>query len=437
MKKLILSLLTIIGFAATGYGQIFSQNFSGTSTLSDYVNAAGEPNKFTAINGGAANTVSISSGALRFTKTGGNSAYFNRGAVTAANFAGPPTVLKISFSFHAVSSTVGGTTQAQFYVGSGFANSATAPTGANAHSRLVFNFGTNNDFSMNSSTAPTTQTSLYNTKQNITWVINNSGSTITYLTPDGLTNKTLANDKWDVYVGSTSVPVLADRDGLSNSTAGEGKDNALQNIYFGYPSASASNATIEIDDILINDQTTVLPVSLTSFTAKANLQNIDLAWSTASEKDNARFDILRSGDGKTFDKIGEVKGNGTTDAANNYAFVDKNALPGVNYYQLSQVDFNGNTSASKVEAVKSNVAASTFKVAANKQDAVVKLTVFAANEGKATFKIYDLNGRKISEQTLNLSKGYSNMSIPFNGGNGLHIASLTTANEIVTQKFIQ
>ncbi len=437
MKKLILSLLLIIGITTAGFAQIFSQNFSGTSNLVDYVDVAGASNKFTAISGGAANVVSITGGALRFTKTGGNTGYFNRGAIPAANFAGPPSVLKISFSFQAVSSAIGGTTQAQLYIGSSFANSATVPTGTNTHSRLVFNFGTANDFSMNSSTSPTTETIYYTTKQNITWVINNSGSAISYTTPDGVTTKSLANDKWDVYVGATSTPVLADRDGLTNATPGNGKDNALENIYFGYPSGSASNATVEFDDILINDQTTVLPVYLTSFTAKANAQNIDLAWATASERNNSHFDILRSTDGKTFGKIHEVKGNGTTAIAQNYRFTDRNALPGTSYYQLRQVDHNGNGTLSESVAVKSNVAASNFKVTSNAQDGAVKLTIFAANEGKATLKIYDLNGRKLAEKEINLSKGYTTETLQLNTGKGLHIASLTTATETLTQKFIR
>ncbi|MFN0257373.1 T9SS type A sorting domain-containing protein [Pedobacter ureilyticus] len=199
---------------------------------------------------------------------------------------------------------------------------------------------------------------------------------------------------------------------------------------------SGTATQFRLDDIQVNSLS-VLPVTLTSFTAKANLQNIDLTWSTASEKDNARFDVLRSGDGKTFHKIGEVKGNGTTDVAHNYTFVDKDALPGVSYYQLNQVDFNGNVTPSAVEAVKSNVAASNFKVTSNKQEGIVKLTVFAANEGKATFKVYDINGRKVKEKELSLNKGYSQISVPFNSANGLHIASLTTATETVTQKFIQ
>ncbi|RYF11966.1 MAG: T9SS type A sorting domain-containing protein, partial [Flavobacteriales bacterium] len=373
--------------------------------------------------------ISFTNNSLLFTKTAGGTGYASRNT----NFSPvAPTVLKIAFSFQLSGNTnvVSKTTQAQLYIGSSVNNSATVPTGSNVHSKLVFNFESANNFSISASTAPQATTPSYGTKQNVIWVINNSGGDITYKAPDGTTSKLLANNKWDLYVGaSSSTPVIADRTALTNGVA-------LQQLYFAYDTAS-ENGVIEIDDILINDQTTVLPVSLTSFTAKANLQNVDLAWATASEKENARFDVLRSGDGKTFTKIGDVNGAGTTDAAKNYAFTDKNALPGTSYYQLRQVDNDGKPTLSEIVSVKSNVAASNFKVASNRQGGNVRLTVFAANEGKATFKIYDLNGRKLVVQELTLNKGYSNISIPFNGGTGLHIASLTTANETATQKFIQ
>ncbi|WP_199121142.1 T9SS type A sorting domain-containing protein [Pedobacter sp. ASV28] len=194
--------------------------------------------------------------------------------------------------------------------------------------------------------------------------------------------------------------------------------------------------TSRVDNVTISNYE-VLPVSLSSFTATANLQNVDLAWSTAGEKNNSHFDILRSGDGKTFTKIDEVKGAGTTDATKNYTYIDRNALPGISYYQLKQVDNDGTPSLSDVAVVKSNVGTSNFRIFSNKQEGTVKLIIFAANEGKGSLKIYDLNGRKLTEQQLSLSKGYTNVSVPFNGANGLHVASLTTATETVTQKFIQ
>ena len=429
MKKLILSLLLTTVITATGYAQIFSQNFNSSATVADYVNAAGASNKFTAIGSGTNNVASITSGALRFTKTGSGTAHFVRNA----SFPGPPTALKISFKLNVTNIAATGTTQAQLYVGTGFSNTSGAPSLASTtHSRLVIGFDNTQGFNLSGPNAPTGTTPFYNTERVVTWVINNSGSSLSYSAPDG-TTKTLADDAWDIYVDAvgapTGTPVLAAR-GVQSATV------STDQIFFRYDTGS-ENATIEFDDILINDQATVLPVSLASFTAKANAQNVDLAWATASEQNNSHFDVLRSADGKIFSKIDEVKGNGTTATAQNYSFTDRNALPGTSYYQLKQVDNDGKITLSESVAVKSNVVANNFKVTSNAQDGTLKLTIFAANEGIATLKIYDLNGRKLAEQEVNLSKGYTAKTIPMKTSKGLHIATLTSATETLTQKFLR
>jgi hypothetical protein len=204
---------------------------------------------------------------------------------------------------------------------------------------------------------------------------------------------------------------------------------------YGYE-AEGSSGTWKIDNVKLFG-TTTLPISLSAFEVKTNSQHINLTWATLSEQDNAVFEIMRSGDGKNFTKIGEVKGGGTSKTTLNYTFTDKNALPGVNYYQLKQVDFNGNFSTSKTIAIKSNVAANHFQVMANKQDGAIKLTIFAANASKAAFKIYDLNGKKLTDQELKLDKGYNSYSIALGSAAGLHVASLTTATEKLVKKFVQ
>ena len=435
MKKLLLSLLFISGFAASGYAQIFSQNFSTDATSAEvnglYVNSSTPGNsKFTAISTSTNSSASVVGGKLIIDKTltSSNLATISYGG--AAISLGSQ-VLKIKFSFQVNGTPSAGAGFTVLAGSTALANNNTVQSGAaGAHSRFGFTYTGNPGEYTVKPVGFGTASAAFSGMQTITFVINNltSGGNLSYEAPDG-SRESLLNDTWDLWIGTTKV---------FNDVAADGPTNALDNFKLVTPSSTIT-ANVSFDDFVITNETepSTLPVSLTSFTAKANLQNIDLAWATASEKDNSYFDILRSGDGKTFTKIGDVKGNGTTDIAKNYTFTDKNALPGVNYYQLKQVDYNGTSTLSKVEAVKSNVAASNLKVSASKQDGTVKLTVFTANEGNATFKIYDLNGRKITERVLNLSKGYSNVSVPFNGGNGLHIASLTTATETVTQKFIQ
>lgn len=96
-----------------------------------------------------------------------------------------------------------------------------------------------------------------------------------------------------------------------------------------------------------------MPVELTNFSAKPMSQHINLAWSTASEKDNAYFAIERSRNGVDFTAIGQVKGNGTTSAAYDYGFVDQNVVTeGVYYYRLKQVDNDGTFTYSAVASAQ-------------------------------------------------------------------------------------
>ena len=84
-----------------------------------------------------------------------------------------------------------------------------------------------------------------------------------------------------------------------------------------------------------------LPVELLSFQATAKEQTVQLVWETASEINNDYFEVLRSVDGITFKKIGEVAGAGNSSKQLRYEFTDKLPLAGVAYYQLKQVDYNG------------------------------------------------------------------------------------------------
>lgn len=119
---------------------------------------------------------------------------------------------------------------------------------------------------------------------------------------------------------------------------------------------AANDHHLQIDDLEVWPFTdpcaTVLPVELTSFTAELSNQKPLLRWETASEKDNARFEIERSADGETFEKIGSVNGSGTTSQPRYYSFFDTSAPAGFSYYRFKQVDYNGSYSYSPLRAIE-------------------------------------------------------------------------------------
>jgi hypothetical protein len=118
------------------------------------------------------------------------------------------------------------------------------------------------------------------------------------------------------------------------------------------PSTSSSGNHLMYDYIsLEGDPSLTLPVALVSFNAKADGSQAKLNWITSSEKNNERFDVLRSIDGKNFKLLGSVKGKGNSNGQNQYSFNDDTPLNGVNYYQLIQYDFNGQPHEHGIKAV--------------------------------------------------------------------------------------
>ncbi|MFM9952313.1 MAG: T9SS type A sorting domain-containing protein [Saprospiraceae bacterium] len=94
----------------------------------------------------------------------------------------------------------------------------------------------------------------------------------------------------------------------------------------------------------------VLPIELTGFSATATKDHILLNWETATELNNAGFEVQRSSnDGRDFSAIAWIEGAGTTQESKTYIYKDFDVKPGVRYtYRLMQLDFDGASTASPV-----------------------------------------------------------------------------------------
>lgn len=94
-----------------------------------------------------------------------------------------------------------------------------------------------------------------------------------------------------------------------------------------------------------------LPIELEKFSAEAKKYRVQLDWTTASEKNNDHFLVLRSSDAQNFTPIARVPGAGDSNLPLNYQELDTDPLTNWSYYQLQQIDYNGGTSFSDIEAV--------------------------------------------------------------------------------------
>ncbi|MDX5348961.1 MAG: hypothetical protein LPK19_17150, partial [Hymenobacteraceae bacterium] len=149
-----------------------------------------------------------------------------------------------------------------------------------------------------------------------------------------------------------------------------------------------------------------LPVELTFFKGQLmSDRTVKLNWQTASEKDNDRFEIERSTNGKDFVAIGMLKGNGSTNTLTDYTFTDAEPMRGLNYYRLKQVDFDGTSEYSKVIALSSEHEGElTAKLVPNPcvdKDCAVMLYNVAEN---TVIELRDMTGRLVYSRTIDSSQ---------------------------------
>ncbi|MDZ4699004.1 MAG: hypothetical protein SH809_04785 [Rhodothermales bacterium] len=84
----------------------------------------------------------------------------------------------------------------------------------------------------------------------------------------------------------------------------------------------------------------VLPVELTAFDALVDGSDVVLAWETASETNNAGFEVQQLV-GDSYQTLGFVSGFGTTNDAQSYSYRVTNVAAGVHSFRLKQIDFDG------------------------------------------------------------------------------------------------
>lgn len=176
--------------------------------------------------------------------------------------------------------------------------------------------------------------------------------------------------------------------------------------YGGYWGGGVSNGlgTYDIDWVLgeVEDYVKAdsqLAVELIDFDAFPGDGSVTLAWKTASETDNSRFDIAR--DGTT---IASVEGAGNSATQCEYTWVDEDVVNGTCYhYTLTSVDINGvQETIASAEATPGPQHALITDYALHQNypnpfNASTLITFDLAEASEVSLKVYNLIGQEIKE----------------------------------------
>ncbi len=174
---------------------------------------------------------------------------------------------------------------------------------------------------------------------------NITGSSVIYSAGGGGIGNTTNGVGGSSGIGGTANGTGANRNGRQNTGSGGG-------------ATTSGNGGAGANGIVIVRQTfRILPVEYLHFDVnfKSEERTVDLNWATGKEWESSHFEIFRSiGNIRDWKSLGDVNAMGWSNSPVDYMFTDSQ-LPlagGMVYYQLKQVDLDGQFSMSKIVSVR-------------------------------------------------------------------------------------
>ena len=231
---------------------------------------------------------------------------------------------------------------------------------------------------------------------------NNSGTTEHYAE---LFSTGAAPGKWNDLANTGNLGYVVEYGGLATDPL----------VYL------SANRTMSINSIL--------PVTGMNFTVVKNSNAAALSWSTASETNSARFDVLHSTDGFQFSRIGTVSAAGFSSLKKEYHFIHPSPAAGNNFYRLQQVDLDGKYEYSSIKTLRFDE--TVFELSPNPAVTSIFISSFTGNQPKE-LKIIDLNGKTVLKTRLTQPRQeVSILSLT----RGIYIAEIAADNTSI--KFIK
>lgn len=155
------------------------------------------------------------------------------------------------------------------------------------------------------------------------------------------------------------------------------------------------------------DNINPLPVELSDFTTTCMGKSTLIQWSTVSESNNSHFLLEHSTDGSNFTRIATVDGPGNSSSQQSYSFMIHLNTGQLNYFRLTQVDFDGKTAT--FDMISSLCEGDNTDVAFFDENRIV-LDLHSSQEDDVTIVLFDASGRRILQKQALLNSGQNTLS---------------------------
>jgi len=151
----------------------------------------------------------------------------------------------------------------------------------------------------------------------------------------------------------------------------------------------SANRTMSINNIL--------PVTGLNFTATKKANTVELSWSTETENNSDRFDVLYSTNAVQFTRVGTVNAAGSSAIKKKYQFVHQTPGFGDIFYRLQQIDLDGRFVYSEIKYLHFDV--TVMQLSPNPATSAIVITS-AVTAAPKELKIIDINGKCVLRTRL-------------------------------------
>ncbi len=278
-------------------------------------------------------------------------------------------------------------------------------------------------------TAPNTNVSFpEGSTQTITWNVAN-----TNVAPVNCTNVKISMS----VDGGITFPYV-----LAASTANDGsEDVTVPLIPISTTAArikieSVGNIFFDINDVNFSVDGT-LPLTWLSFTAeRSGTNNALLKWTTANEINNNHFDIERSTDGTSFNKVATMAAGKNSSAQQQYSYLDKLMPKGIYYYRIKQVDNDGHYTYSAQVRVTIDASGVSWSFVPNPAKDHITISIMTGVNPTA-ISISDASGKTVYANNNAAQLAAGSLDIPLHRfANGTYFIKVITAGGSNVQKLV-
>ena len=141
---------------------------------------------------------------------------------------------------------------------------------------------------------------------------------------------------------------------------------------------------------------------------------MELEFVVASQINNDYYTIERSVDGNEWSEIGLIEGEGNTNTQITYKWKDVNPMNGVNYYRLTQTDYDGTSEIFTPIAITCETApVDGYSVYPNPANGLLNIELELENHqgDDVSIEVIDINGKILQLQQVQLTRGYNHLEV--------------------------